>query len=37
MDDKNPFEMFQANKEYFLQNEVRSVDLSEEERILMSL
>lgn len=33
----NPFDIFLPQKEFFLQNEVRSVDLSEEERILMSL
>jgi len=33
----NPFEIFLPQKEFFLQNEVRSVDLSEEERILMNL
>lgn len=33
----NPFEIFQPQKEFFLQNEMRSVDLSEEERILMNL
>ncbi len=32
-----PFDVFAPEKEFFLQNEVRSVDLSEEERILMSL
>lgn len=33
----NPFDIFLPSKESFLQNEVRAVDLSEEERVLMSL
>lgn len=37
MNVKNPFDIFLPQKEFFLQNEVRSVDLSEEERILMNL
>ena len=37
MNNNNPYEIFQPQKEFFLQNEVRSVDLSEEERILMNL
>ena len=32
-----PFDVFAPEREFFLQNEVRSVDLSEEERTLMSL
>ena len=37
MNNNNPFDIFHPSKEFFLQNEVRSVDLSEEERILMNL
>lgn len=33
----NPFSMFTQNNEYFLHNEVRSVDLDKEERQLLNL
>ena len=33
----NPFDIFLPSKEYFLANEVRSVDLSDEERQLLNL
>lgn len=33
----NPFDIFLPQKEFFLQNEVRSVDLTDEERLLMNL
>lgn len=33
----DPWDLFSRKHEFFLQNEVRGVDLSEEERTLMSL
>jgi hypothetical protein len=34
---KDPWDIFNRKNEFFLMNEVRGVDLSEEERVLMSL
>ena len=34
---KDPWDIFNRKNEFFLMNEVRGVDLTEEERVLMSL
>ena len=37
IDFNDPFDNFSKKKEFFLQNEVRGVDLTKEEQILMNL
>jgi hypothetical protein len=37
VDFNDPFDNFSKKKEFFLQNQVRGVDLTKEEQILMNL